>query len=166
MLSVATDAQAHDELRLDLDQIAAIDEARVLELVGGLTPTQRHCATLAEDLVKSLVLMCDGSPVMALIPGDRRADTRRIARAAGVRQFLMVPICTGTCRLPSVIGVSGACVICSSCVITEVTVSVSHGANCWLSTAAVAGVPIVISSRGLTTASTSEATTRSARVIG
>jgi nitrogen fixation NifU-like protein len=38
-----------------LDEIAAIDEARVLELVGGLSPTQRHCATLAEDLVKSLI---------------------------------------------------------------------------------------------------------------
>jgi Cys-tRNA(Pro) deacylase len=35
------------------------------------------------QIVKSLVLVCDGAPLLALVPGDRRADTAKVARAAG-----------------------------------------------------------------------------------
>ena len=35
------------------------------------------------QVVKSLVLVCDGKPLVALVPGDRRADLAKIARAAG-----------------------------------------------------------------------------------
>ncbi len=35
------------------------------------------------DIVKSLVLIGDGRPFLALIPGDRRADLVKIARATG-----------------------------------------------------------------------------------
>jgi prolyl-tRNA editing enzyme YbaK/EbsC (Cys-tRNA(Pro) deacylase) len=38
------------------------------------------------QIVKSLVLVCDGTPVLVLVPGDRRADPRRVARAAGARR--------------------------------------------------------------------------------
>ena len=34
------------------------------------------------QIVKSLVLDCDGRPVVALVPGDRRGDARKIAAAA------------------------------------------------------------------------------------
>ena len=37
------------------------------------------------QIVKSLVLVCDGTPVLALVPGDRRADPRRVARVVGAR---------------------------------------------------------------------------------
>jgi prolyl-tRNA editing enzyme YbaK/EbsC (Cys-tRNA(Pro) deacylase) len=37
----------------------------------------------ASDIVKSLVVLCDGRPVLALVPGDRRGDLAKIARAAG-----------------------------------------------------------------------------------
>jgi prolyl-tRNA editing enzyme YbaK/EbsC (Cys-tRNA(Pro) deacylase) len=37
------------------------------------------------QIVKSLVFHCDGRPVVALVPGDRRADSDKIARAAGCR---------------------------------------------------------------------------------
>jgi len=37
----------------------------------------------ASEIVKSLVTLCDGKPVLALVPGDRRADTDKVARAAG-----------------------------------------------------------------------------------
>jgi len=37
----------------------------------------------ASEIVKSLIVLCDGRPVVALVPGDRRADTTKIARAAG-----------------------------------------------------------------------------------
>ncbi len=34
-------------------------------------------------IVKSLVFVVDDEPVVALVPGDRRLDTERLARAAG-----------------------------------------------------------------------------------
>ena len=35
------------------------------------------------EIVKSLVVMCDGRAVIALVPGDRRGDTDKIATAVG-----------------------------------------------------------------------------------
>jgi hypothetical protein len=35
--------------------IAALDEDKVVELVGGLTPGQRHCAALAVEVLRQLV---------------------------------------------------------------------------------------------------------------
>jgi prolyl-tRNA editing enzyme YbaK/EbsC (Cys-tRNA(Pro) deacylase) len=35
------------------------------------------------QIVKSLVFDCDGRKVLVLVPGDRRADSEKIARAAG-----------------------------------------------------------------------------------
>jgi prolyl-tRNA editing enzyme YbaK/EbsC (Cys-tRNA(Pro) deacylase) len=35
------------------------------------------------EIVKSLIVVCDDRPVLALVPGDRRADTAKIARAVG-----------------------------------------------------------------------------------
>jgi prolyl-tRNA editing enzyme YbaK/EbsC (Cys-tRNA(Pro) deacylase) len=61
-------------------------EVRVEEFPAG-TPTAKDAADsigckLAE-IVKSLVFDCDESTVLALVPGDRRADAAKIARAAG-----------------------------------------------------------------------------------
>ena len=58
-------------------------EARLEEL-GTETPTAAAAAdaigcTLGQ-VVKSLVLECDGRPVVVLVPGDRRADTGKVAR--------------------------------------------------------------------------------------
>lgn len=39
------------------------------------------CATA--DIVKSLVFVVDGRPVVALVPGDRRLDPGRLAEAVG-----------------------------------------------------------------------------------
>ena len=36
-----------------------------------------------DEIVKSLVFVCDGAPVLALLPGDRRADAGKVAAAAG-----------------------------------------------------------------------------------
>jgi Cys-tRNA(Pro)/Cys-tRNA(Cys) deacylase len=36
--------------------------------------------------VKSLVFNCDGRSVVVMVPGDRRADTRKVARVAGCRE--------------------------------------------------------------------------------
>jgi Cys-tRNA(Pro) deacylase len=64
-------------------------EARLEELSQG-TPTADAAAdaigcTLSQ-IVKSLVLMCDAVPVVALVPGDRKADTGKIARLVGARR--------------------------------------------------------------------------------
>jgi prolyl-tRNA editing enzyme YbaK/EbsC (Cys-tRNA(Pro) deacylase) len=62
--------------------------ARLEEFADG-TPTARDAARAVgcelEQIVKSLVFVCDGLPVIALLPGDRRADADKIAAAAGAR---------------------------------------------------------------------------------
>ncbi|MGH3035536.1 MAG: aminoacyl-tRNA deacylase [Gaiellaceae bacterium] len=61
-------------------------EARVEEFTAG-TPTadeaSRATGAPLERIVKSLVFSCDGRPIVVLVPGDRRADARKIAVAAG-----------------------------------------------------------------------------------
>jgi Cys-tRNA(Pro) deacylase len=61
---------------------AAAVEARI-EQFGEGTPTARDAAKAVgcelAQIVKSLVLVCDGAYVLALVPGDRRADERVIA---------------------------------------------------------------------------------------
>jgi prolyl-tRNA editing enzyme YbaK/EbsC (Cys-tRNA(Pro) deacylase) len=52
------------------------------------------------QIVKSLVVLCDERPVLALVPGDRRGDMGKIARAAGatrgrVAHAREVPVLTG-----------------------------------------------------------------------
>ena len=61
-------------------------EARLEELESG-TATAEDAAKAAgctlEQIVKALVLDCDGKTVVALVPGDRRADLGKIAGAVG-----------------------------------------------------------------------------------
>jgi prolyl-tRNA editing enzyme YbaK/EbsC (Cys-tRNA(Pro) deacylase) len=64
-------------------------EARIEEF-GTVTPTAEAAAdavgcTLGQ-IVKSLVFTCDGSPVVTLVPGDRRADAAKVAELAGARR--------------------------------------------------------------------------------
>ena len=60
-------------------------EARLEELDAG-TPTAAAAAAAIgcalDQIVKSLVFVCDGSFVMALVPGNRRADSSKVAAAA------------------------------------------------------------------------------------
>jgi prolyl-tRNA editing enzyme YbaK/EbsC (Cys-tRNA(Pro) deacylase) len=61
-------------------------EARIEEFSQG-TPTALDAARAVGcklgQIVKSLVFACDNGFVVVLTPGDRRADTRKIADAAG-----------------------------------------------------------------------------------
>jgi Cys-tRNA(Pro) deacylase len=68
----------------------ALREARVEARVEEFsTPTQtaQEAADAAGcqlgQIVKSLVLECDGRPVLVMVPGDRRADPAKIAVATG-----------------------------------------------------------------------------------
>jgi prolyl-tRNA editing enzyme YbaK/EbsC (Cys-tRNA(Pro) deacylase) len=52
------------------------------------------------EIVKSLIVVCDERPVLALVPGDRRGDMAKIARAAGAAKARVahareVPALTG-----------------------------------------------------------------------
>ena len=63
-------------------------DARVEEFPQG-TPTASAAAKAVgasrAQIVKSLVFVCDGRPTLALVPGDRRADERKVAAAAGAK---------------------------------------------------------------------------------
>jgi Cys-tRNA(Pro) deacylase len=64
-------------------------EARIQEFPDGTHTAQDAADAVGCELaqiVKSLVFVCDGSPVVALVPGDRRADSSKIARLAGARR--------------------------------------------------------------------------------
>jgi Cys-tRNA(Pro) deacylase len=67
---------------------AAVD-ALVQEFPDG-TPTAEDAARAVgcelSQIVKSLVFVCDGVYVLALVPGDARADERKVAEAAGARR--------------------------------------------------------------------------------
>jgi prolyl-tRNA editing enzyme YbaK/EbsC (Cys-tRNA(Pro) deacylase) len=68
---------------------AAVPEATIQEFPEG-TPTAEAAARAVgcrlEQIVKSLVLVCDAAYVVALVPGDRRADTERIGELLGARE--------------------------------------------------------------------------------
>jgi prolyl-tRNA editing enzyme YbaK/EbsC (Cys-tRNA(Pro) deacylase) len=61
-------------------------DGRVEEFLGG-TPTAAEAARRIGcelgEIVKSLVFDCDGRSVLVLVPGDRRADSRKVAAAVG-----------------------------------------------------------------------------------
>lgn len=63
-------------------------DARVEEFPEG-TPTAGAAARAVgcsrAQIVKSLLFVCDGRPILALVPGNRRADERRVAAAAGAK---------------------------------------------------------------------------------
>jgi prolyl-tRNA editing enzyme YbaK/EbsC (Cys-tRNA(Pro) deacylase) len=63
---------------------AAAVDARIEEFPEG-TPTAREAAAAVGcelgQIVKSLVLVCDGAYVLALVPGNRRADLDAIGAA-------------------------------------------------------------------------------------
>jgi Cys-tRNA(Pro) deacylase len=61
-------------------------DARLEEFARGTSTASAAAKEAGCDeaqIVKSLVFVCDGLPVLALVPGDRRADERRVAAAAG-----------------------------------------------------------------------------------
>ena len=82
---------------------AAGAEARIEEFAVE-TATAADAARAAgcdvSGIVKSLIVLCDERPVLALVPGDRRGDTTKIALAAGsgkarVAHAREVPVLTG-----------------------------------------------------------------------
>jgi prolyl-tRNA editing enzyme YbaK/EbsC (Cys-tRNA(Pro) deacylase) len=65
---------------------ASAVETRIEEFRGGTPTAEAAAAAVGCDLgqiVKSLVFDCDGRFVVALVPGDRRADAAAVAAAVG-----------------------------------------------------------------------------------
>jgi len=63
-------------------------DARLEEFSDGTATAAAAAAALGcevDQIVKSLVFICDGRPVLALLPGDRRADPEKVAAAASAR---------------------------------------------------------------------------------
>ncbi len=61
-------------------------EVRIEEFGEGAATAAEAAAAVGcalDQIVKSLVLMCEDRPVLALIPGDRRGDLEKVARIAG-----------------------------------------------------------------------------------
>ena len=68
---------------------ASAVETRIEEFLGGTPTAEAAAAAVGCDLgqiVKSLVFDCDGRFVVALVPGDRRADAAAVAAAVGAAQ--------------------------------------------------------------------------------
>jgi Cys-tRNA(Pro) deacylase len=74
-----------------VERVAAVLRERAvdarLEEFGDGTPTAAAAARAIgcdpAQIVKTIVFVCDGRPVLALVPGDRRADAVKVAAAAG-----------------------------------------------------------------------------------
>jgi prolyl-tRNA editing enzyme YbaK/EbsC (Cys-tRNA(Pro) deacylase) len=74
-----------------VERVAAIVRERGadvrLEEFSEPTPTAAAAARAIgceqSEIVKSILFICGGKPVLALVPGDRRADAAKIASAAG-----------------------------------------------------------------------------------
>jgi prolyl-tRNA editing enzyme YbaK/EbsC (Cys-tRNA(Pro) deacylase) len=68
---------------------AAAVDARIEEFPEG-TPSAREAAAAVgcelAQIVKSIVFVCDGAFVLALVPGDARADERMVAEAVSARR--------------------------------------------------------------------------------
>jgi len=61
-------------------------EARIEEFAEGASTAADAARAVGcglDQIVKSLVFRCDDRPVVALVPGDRRGDPEKVARAAG-----------------------------------------------------------------------------------
>jgi prolyl-tRNA editing enzyme YbaK/EbsC (Cys-tRNA(Pro) deacylase) len=67
-------------------------DARLEEFARGASTAEAAARAIGcepAQIVKSIVFVCDGSPVLALVPGDRRADAVKIAAAAGAASARM-----------------------------------------------------------------------------
>jgi prolyl-tRNA editing enzyme YbaK/EbsC (Cys-tRNA(Pro) deacylase) len=74
-----------------VERVAAIVRERGadvrLEEFSEATPTAAAAARAIgcepSEIVKSILFICDGKPVLALVPGDCRADAAKVASASG-----------------------------------------------------------------------------------
>ena len=86
-------------------------ESRLEEFTSAAASAQGAAEAIGCDLdqiVKSLVFICDDRPVLALVPGDRRADPAKVGVAAGASGGARRPPARGRRRDRRVAGRRGA----------------------------------------------------------
>ena len=85
--------EAVERVRRALDAAGAQDvEIRVVE--GSIFTVEDAAATIGvppEEILKSLVCLVDGEPVLVLMSGSNRIDSKAVARAFGGRRCRMMP---------------------------------------------------------------------------
>jgi prolyl-tRNA editing enzyme YbaK/EbsC (Cys-tRNA(Pro) deacylase) len=72
----------------------AAAEARVEEFPTGTPTAEAAAEAIGCDLgqiVKSLLFDCDARPVLAMVPGDRKADPAKVASAVGAPRARVAP---------------------------------------------------------------------------
>jgi prolyl-tRNA editing enzyme YbaK/EbsC (Cys-tRNA(Pro) deacylase) len=66
-----------------------------LQELRARTPTAVEAATAIgcelDQIVKSLLFLCDGQPVLVLVPGSRRADPAKVASSVGASAARIAP---------------------------------------------------------------------------
>jgi Cys-tRNA(Pro) deacylase len=75
---LALQAAGHEQAVIRFDRPTETAEAAAKELGVGV-----------QQIVKSLVFSCGGEPAIALLPGDRRADMKAVARILGSGRIRM-----------------------------------------------------------------------------
>jgi Cys-tRNA(Pro) deacylase len=86
-------SQGVEEWPEPVERVAAVlraqgVDARLEEFPEGTSTAEAAARAVGcepAQIVKSLVFVSDGLPVLALVPGDRRADAGRVAAAAGAQ---------------------------------------------------------------------------------
>jgi prolyl-tRNA editing enzyme YbaK/EbsC (Cys-tRNA(Pro) deacylase) len=68
---------------LDIDVVKLSDSARTAQLAAEAIGTELG------SIVKSLVFLADGSPVLVLVAGDRRADPAKLKELLGARRVMI-----------------------------------------------------------------------------
>jgi len=68
---------------LDIDVVKLSDSARTAQLAAEAIGTELG------SIVKSLVFLADGSPVLVLVAGDRRADPVKLKELLGARRVMI-----------------------------------------------------------------------------
>jgi Cys-tRNA(Pro) deacylase len=86
-------SQGVEEWPEPVERVAAVlraqgVDARLEEFPEGTSTAEAAARAVGcepAQIVKSIVFVSDGLPVLALVPGDRRADAGRVAAAAGAQ---------------------------------------------------------------------------------
>jgi prolyl-tRNA editing enzyme YbaK/EbsC (Cys-tRNA(Pro) deacylase) len=69
-------------------------EARLQELRTATASAEQAASAIGcrlDEIVKSLLFLCDGEPVLVLVPGSRRVDLTKVTSAVGARTTRIAP---------------------------------------------------------------------------
>ncbi len=69
-------------------------EARLQELRSTTASAEEAASAIGcrlDEIVKSLLVLCDGDPVLVLVPGSRRVDLAKVATAVGAGSSRIAP---------------------------------------------------------------------------